>query len=81
VGGHFFAWKLMHGGRYPVCGFRGNFNSQMFLRRVYTVLLHHDIHISVLPLPVATGRPRPPLSKKSIDFDHEIVENEKKDWF
>jgi hypothetical protein len=28
---------------------------------------------SVLPLPVGTGRPRPPLSKKSIDFDHEIM--------
>jgi hypothetical protein len=33
---------------------------------------------SVLPLSVGTGRPRPPLSKKSIDFDHEIMENEKK---
>jgi hypothetical protein len=33
---------------------------------------------SVLPLPVSTGRPRPPLIKKSIDFDHEIMENEKK---
>jgi hypothetical protein len=32
---------------------------------------------SVLPLPVGTGLPRPPLSKKSIDFDHEIMENEK----
>jgi hypothetical protein len=26
----------------------------------------------------ATGRPWPPLSKQSIDFDHEIMENEKK---
>jgi hypothetical protein len=34
--------------------------------------------ISVLPLPVGTGQPRPPLSKNSIDFDHEIMENEKK---
>jgi hypothetical protein len=33
---------------------------------------------SVLPLPVGTGRPRPPLSKKRIDFDHESMENEKK---
>jgi hypothetical protein len=33
---------------------------------------------SVLRLPVGTGRPRPPLSKKSIDFDHEIMENETK---
>jgi hypothetical protein len=34
---------------------------------------------SVLSLPVGTGRPRPPLSKKSIDFDHEIMDiNEKK---
>jgi hypothetical protein len=32
---------------------------------------------SVLPLSVGTGRPRPPLSKKGIDFDHEIMENEK----
>jgi hypothetical protein len=31
------------------------------------------IRCSVLPLPVGTGRPRPPLSKKSIDFDHEIM--------
>jgi hypothetical protein len=29
---------------------------------------------SVLPLPVGTGQPRPPLIKKSIDFDHEIME-------
>jgi hypothetical protein len=36
---------------------------------------------SVLPLPVGTCRPRPPLSKKSVDFDHEIMENEKKLWF
>jgi hypothetical protein len=36
---------------------------------------------SVLPLPVGTGRPRPPLSKKSIDFDHEIMENEKSSDF
>jgi hypothetical protein len=28
---------------------------------------------------VGTGRPRPPLSKKSIDFDHEIMENESSD--
>jgi hypothetical protein len=28
---------------------------------------------SVLPLPVGTGRPRPPLSKKSCDSDHEIM--------
>jgi hypothetical protein len=28
---------------------------------------------SVLPLPVGTGPPRPLLSKKSIDFDHEIM--------
>jgi hypothetical protein len=33
---------------------------------------------SVLPLPVGTGWPRPPLGKKSIDFDNEIMENEKK---
>jgi hypothetical protein len=36
------------------------------------------VNCSVLPLPVSTGRPRPPLSKKSIDFYHEIMENEKK---
>jgi hypothetical protein len=35
---------------------------------------------SILPLPVGTGRPRPPLRKKSIDFDHEILENEKNDF-
>jgi hypothetical protein len=35
-------------------------------------------NISVLPLPVGTGRPRPSLSKKGIDFDHEIMANEKK---
>jgi hypothetical protein len=33
---------------------------------------------SVLPLPVGTARPQPPLSKKNIDFHHEIMENEKK---
>jgi hypothetical protein len=32
---------------------------------------------SVLPLPVGTSQPRPPLSKKSIDFDHEIMEMKK----
>jgi hypothetical protein len=36
---------------------------------------------SVLPLSVDAGRPRPPLSKKSIDFDHEIMENEKSSDF
>jgi hypothetical protein len=30
---------------------------------------------------VGTGRLRPPLSKKSIDFDHEITENEKSSDF
>jgi hypothetical protein len=32
-------------------------------------------YLSVVTLPVGTGRARPPLSKKSIDFDHEIMEN------
>jgi hypothetical protein len=40
-------------------------------------LIPARLEYSVLPLPVGTGRPRPPLSKKSIDFDHEIMENEK----
>jgi hypothetical protein len=34
-----------------------------------------DYQCSAPALPVGTGRPRPPLSKKSIDFDHEIMES------
>jgi hypothetical protein len=41
---------------------------------ILTEAINHSRGVlSVLPLPVGTGRPRPTLSKKSIDFDHEIM--------
>jgi hypothetical protein len=40
-------------------------------------LLSFSPEIRVLPLPVGTGRPppRPPLSLKSFESDHEIMQN------
>jgi hypothetical protein len=36
---------------------------------------------SVLPLPVGTGRPRPPLSKKSIDLTMKLWKMKKRSDF